>query len=117
MTGLSTLHGDETGLLKLVEFDEEEKSGKVVSVYGSQSREAGIDRMLVLGEEEVLLATANGGVSVWDGHSVTPTPIQGFTGGRIRSLLASAELSDRVVVCGEKVSFGPGTALCRWMTD
>ena len=102
---ITTLHGDETGLLKQVEFDESEKNGKVSSVFGSQSRDNGIDRILVWGENEVLLSTANSGISVWNGESITPTGIQHFSGGRIRSLLAEPTQSDRLVLCGSEVSY------------
>lgn len=113
----STLHGDETGLLKHIVYDDDDgnsKVGKVTAVFGKQCRENGIDRMLYLDEERLLLATANGSVSLWNGDDISPTAIDGFSGSRIRALLKSSE--ERLVVCGDKVSWPPCVPSCVLLT-
>lgn len=97
-----TLHGDETGLVKETHFDGENGAGKTEAVFGTQSRELGVDRFCVFGERDVAIATKSTSCRIWDGQQITDLVPSLNQGSRIRGLLATEE-KDRLVSCSEDV--------------
>jgi len=95
-----TLHGDETGLVKQVEYDTE-GTGKAVGTFGVQSREHAVDKLCVLGERQVAIGLRNGEVRAWNGTDIQPLA-KAVDGQRIRGLCG---FQDRLVSCGQNVRF------------
>lgn len=96
----NSLHGDETGLVKVTKYAED-ATGKTERVFGTQSREFGVDRLCSFGESSVAVALKDAGLKVWDGAELTQVVSSlNSGGGRIRSLLSTAGGS-RVVSLAE----------------
>ena len=95
----SSLVGDETGLIKIVQY--KDGIGQIVSKYGTQNRELGIERLTALGEDNVLMATRNSTIRLWNGTDNLENVIEKIEGGRIKSL---NYFNENIVICTENVS-------------
>ncbi|KAH9245917.1 hypothetical protein BASA81_016557 [Batrachochytrium salamandrivorans] len=95
----NSLHGDETGLVKVTKYAED-AAGKTEQVFGTQSREFGVDRFCSFGESNVAVALKNASLKMWDGVEFTQVASSLNNGSRIRSLLSTAGGS-RVVSLAE----------------
>jgi len=91
-----TLHGDETGLFKQVEYGTE-GVGKVTKSFGAQNRELGVDRVCKFGDDNVALGLRNSSVSYWDGNGIAYV-VQAVEGKRIQAL---CNFSGKLVCCSE----------------
>lgn len=94
--GIQCLSGDETGLVKLISYNED-GVGKAEQTFGKQSRENGVERIHVSGPNNVAIGTVKGSVYKWDEFGLLDV-VTRVGGGRIKGLYCS---SDRLVTCGE----------------